>query len=153
VSAAKADVIRQFGEWTNHNLRLAEGVYTIAAEPTASEPKLRRVTQIATDWLGEDLTGMRVLDLACLEGMYGLELALRGAHLVGIEAREPSLAKARFAQEALGIENAEFHRDDVRNLSPENGQPRSRHLRRREAIARDLAGLGSEPRPGLARLA
>lgn len=119
---AKQDLMAQFGAWTNHNMRLGEGLYTVAAHPTPSEPKLRRMTQIVLDWCGGNLAGKRVLDLACLEGMYGLELALHGAEVVGIEGREANLAKARFVRDAYGLgDRVEFLCEDVRNLS------RSRH--------------------------
>jgi len=60
-----------------------------------------------------------VLDLACLEGQYSIECALQGASVVGIEAREASLAKANFAKDALRLSGVEFVRDDVRNVSVE----------------------------------
>lgn len=113
----KAAIAAEHGDWSNHNLRLADGLYTVAPEPTPSEPKLRRMTQIVADWTGGQIGNLRVLDLACLEGLYGLELALHGARVTGIEGREANLAKARFAKEALGIEAIEFVQDDVRNLS------------------------------------
>lgn len=118
----KQAIIDQYGEWTNHNMHLADGVYTIASdpsEPTPSEPKLRRMTQAAMDYFGGSVEGLRVLDLACLEGMYGLELARQGAQVVGIEGREANLAKARFVQRTWGLDNIQFFQDDVRNLSPE----------------------------------
>lgn len=119
LEAAKAKVIAEFGDWTNHNMRLADGCYTIAPTPTPSEPKLRRMTQIVMDWCGGSVEGLRILDLACLEGMYGLELAMQGAQVVGIEGREANLAKARFVKDTLGLSNIDFYCDDVRNLSVE----------------------------------
>ncbi|MEM9770651.1 MAG: class I SAM-dependent methyltransferase [Cyanobacteria bacterium P01_D01_bin.73] len=119
IAEQKQAIIDQYGEWTNHNMHLADGLYTIAPEPTPSEPKLRRMTQVAMDYFGGSVEGLRVLDLACLEGMYGLELARQGAQVVGIEGREANLAKARFVQKTWGLDNIEFFQDDVRNLSPE----------------------------------
>jgi SAM-dependent methyltransferase len=78
--------------------------------------KLRRVAQIVADVLGGDLEGARVLDLACLEGMYALELARRGANVVAIEGREANLAKARFSARVLGLD-VDFRLGDVRHLS------------------------------------
>ena len=60
--------------------------------------------------------GLRILDLACLEGLFSLELAMQGARVVGVEIREGNLTKARFAAEALGVSGVEFVRDDVRNV-------------------------------------
>ena len=111
-------IAERFGPWTAHNVRLAEGVYTISDRPTGDEVKLRRVTQIALDVFQGSLAGIRVLDLACLEGMYGIELARRGAEVVAIEGREANLEKARFAARALDAV-VDFRLGDVRELSRE----------------------------------
>lgn len=117
--ARELDAVRsRYGAWTAHNVRLADGVYTMSPTPTGDEVKLRRVTQIVSDVAGGDLAGLRVLDLACLEGMYSLELARRGADVVAIEGREANLEKARFAAGALGLE-VDFRQGDVRDLDRE----------------------------------
>jgi len=114
----KEEVEARHGPWTAHNIRLADGLYTISPGPTGDEVKLRRVTQMALDVFGGSLRGVRVLDLACLEGMYALELARRGAEVVAIEGRESNLAKALFAARALGLE-VDFQLGDVRDLDRE----------------------------------
>jgi len=112
----KEEIEARYGSWTAHNIRLADDVYTISPQPTGDEVKLRRVTQLASDVLDGSLTGARVLDLACLEGMYAIELARRGAQVVAIEGREANLAKARFAARAVGVD-VEFQLGDVRDLA------------------------------------
>jgi SAM-dependent methyltransferase len=114
----KEAVEARFGPWTAHNIRLAEGLYTISSEPAGDEVKLRRVTQLALDVHGGSLLDVRVLDLACLEGMYALEFAARGAEVVAIEGREANIEKARFAARALGLD-VDFQLGDVRDLSCE----------------------------------
>ena len=42
---------------------------------------------------------LRVLDLACLEAQFGIEFALHGSNVVGVEGREVNLAKAQFAKD------------------------------------------------------
>jgi 2-polyprenyl-3-methyl-5-hydroxy-6-metoxy-1,4-benzoquinol methylase len=44
---------------------------------------------------------------------------MHGAEAVGIEFREESLAKARFAKDYFGLDRFSFYQDDVRNLSRE----------------------------------
>ena len=95
----KQAIIDKYGTWTKHNMHLGEGLYTNAPKPTPSGRKLRRMTQVVMDHFGGSVEGLRVLDLACLEGMYGLELARQGAQVVGIEGREANLAKARFVRD------------------------------------------------------
>jgi SAM-dependent methyltransferase len=112
-------IVAHSGPWTAHNVRLADGVYTISEFPAGDEVKLRRVTQVVSDLLGGRFEGARILDLACLEGMYALELARRGADVVAIEGREANLEKARFAARALDLDRIDFRLGDVRDLSRE----------------------------------
>jgi SAM-dependent methyltransferase len=114
----KEAIEARYGAWTAHNIRLADGLYTISDRPAGDEVKLRRVTQVALDVCGGSLEGMRVLDLACLEGMYAIEFAVRGAEVVAIEGREANVEKARFAARALGTD-VDFRQGDVRRLSRE----------------------------------
>lgn len=115
----KQEIIDRFGGWTNHNICLQDDVYTIDKNLAGSEVKVQRFLQAIADLTGRSFCELRVLDLACLEGLYGIELALHGAQVVGIEGREANLEKARFTQTVLGLENIQFFQDDVRNLSPE----------------------------------
>jgi len=120
IKQARDELIRRDGPWSGHNIRLGEGVYTIPGQdPTKQPHPVRRVLQTVQDLLGKPLDRARVLDLACLEGLYGLEFALHGASVLGIEGRETSLRKARLAKEVLALSNIEFRQDDVRNLSVE----------------------------------
>jgi len=134
ITTQRQAIIDQYGAWTNHNIRLPDGSYTIAPEvpklitlPNGTqtqeksnvEAKLQRFLQVIADICGTDFTKLRILDLACLEGLYGLELAMQGANVVGIEGRESNLAKAQFTAEAWGLENIQFYCDDVRNLCSE----------------------------------
>lgn len=98
------------------SIHLGGDLYTF---PAAADGRLRRFLQIACDLAGKPLDQLRVLDLACLEGHYGIEFALHGAEVVGIELREANLAKARYAKEYLQLDRLTLFQDDVRNLSLE----------------------------------
>jgi 2-polyprenyl-3-methyl-5-hydroxy-6-metoxy-1,4-benzoquinol methylase len=115
----KQEIVERFGAWTNHNIRLKDNLYTIDQNLVGSEVKVQRFLQAIADLTGRSFAELRILDLACLEGLYGIELALQGAQVVGIEGREANLVKARFTQDVLGLETINFFQDDVRNLSPE----------------------------------
>jgi 2-polyprenyl-3-methyl-5-hydroxy-6-metoxy-1,4-benzoquinol methylase len=114
-----AEIRAVHGVWNAHNIHLGDGVYTMEDAFTADEVMLRRFVQAVADAVGRPLAELRVLDLACHEGMYGIEFARQGAAVVGIEGREMNLAKARFVKEVLGLERLEFQLDDVRNLRVE----------------------------------
>ena len=107
------------GPWTAHNIRLADGLYTISPEPVGDEVKLRRVDAGGS----RRLRGIASQVFACSisrvsKGMYALEFAQRGAEVVAIEGREANLEKARFAARALGLE-VDFQLGDVRDLDAE----------------------------------
>src|SRR6476646_8759794 len=71
----KQQIIDRYGPWTAHNIQLADDVYTIDKAVTGDEFKLRRIVQIISDLSQKPLNSLRVLDLACLEGMYAIEMA------------------------------------------------------------------------------
>lgn len=119
INERKSEVVSRYGEWTAHNIHLAGDLYTMGEYVRGDEILARRVLQIATDLTARPLETLRVLDLACLEGLYAIEFARHGARAVGVEIREANLEKARFVKEALGLERLELARDDVRNLSRE----------------------------------
>jgi len=117
IESRKRRIVERFGPWSAHNIFLEGDVYTINKGIAGDEVKLRRILQNVSDLSRRPLDSLRVLDLACLEGLYAVEFARHGAKVVGIEGREANLAKARFAKEVLALENLEFVQDDVRNLS------------------------------------
>lgn len=126
MAARKREIVEQHGEWTAHPIDLGNGIFTLDESNSLYSQlvegharHLRRILQIAADVFRCPLNELRVLDLACLEGLYAVEFALQGAESVGIEGRESNDAKAQFAKEALGLDGLTFHQDDVRNLSAE----------------------------------
>ena len=119
IGPKRQQIIEQFGEWTNHNIQLDDDFYTIGPQITGAEVKVRRIVQAIADAIDRPLDSLRILDLACLEGLYGLELALHGAEVVAIEGRPANIEKARFAKDILAVDNLQLFQDDVRNLSRE----------------------------------
>ena len=114
IKREKAEILARYGKWTAHNIHLAGDAYTIDDGLTGDEFRLRRVMQIIDDMAGSRrLQDMRVLDLACLEGMYSVELARKGATVVAIEGREANIAKAAFAKRVLRLDEIELIQDDV----------------------------------------
>ena len=117
IEERKRRIIEKYGPWSAHNILLGGDVYTIGRGVAGDEVKLRRILQCVADSAGRPLETLRVLDLACLEGLYAVELARHGAEVVGIEGREANIAKAQFAKEVLGLQRLALQQDDVRNLS------------------------------------
>jgi SAM-dependent methyltransferase len=62
-----------------------------------------------------DLTGKRVLDLGCAEGLHSLYMSESAAEVVGVDHRGSKIALAAATAQALGISNVSFRRGDVRD--------------------------------------
>jgi hypothetical protein len=110
-------IVDKFGPWTASNIHLGDHFYTIGETIQGDEIKLRRVLQVVSDATRRPLKSLRLLDLACHEGIYAIEFARHGANVVGIEGREAHIEKARFVKAALSLNNLDIVQDDVRNLS------------------------------------
>jgi SAM-dependent methyltransferase len=54
-----------------------------------------------------------VLELGSLEGAHSFQLAGRVEHVLAVEGREGNVAKARFVQGLLGVDNVEFRLADL----------------------------------------
>ena len=115
IEKQKQEIIDRFGPWTAHCIHLANGVYTF--DHPEMDARLRRMVQICSDIVQKPLENIRILDLACLEGHFGIEFALQGCEVLALEGRESNLAKARFVKEVLGLDNLELACEDVRNLN------------------------------------
>lgn len=115
----KNEVVQRYGAWQAHNVYLQDEAYTMGARVVGDEVKLRRIVQCVSDLAGGRLEGLRILDLACNEGLYAIEFARHKAQCLGIEGREANIEKARFVKQVLSLDNLELVVDDVRNLSVE----------------------------------
>ena len=107
--------------WTAHNLELAAGVWTMPGSPdlVKTDPRLKAILQMCRALYRGRLTTLRVLDLGCLEGGYSVGLALAGAQVLGVEAREEHLEKCILARDALALPGLEFVCADVKAITAE----------------------------------
>ena len=98
-------------------VRIIGGQWKRSKLPVAHKPGLRptpdRVRETLFNWLGQDLTGWRVLDAFAGSGALGFEAASRGADEVLLLERDAELArslhasKARLKAETLRVEAAD----------------------------------------------
>jgi hypothetical protein len=112
------ELARRYGEWT-FDIPLPYGVWT-KGNRQVPHTRLRRIVQVVSDLCAKPLSECRILDLACLDGLFSIEFAKHGAETVGVEIREANIKKAMFCKEALQLTNLTFRQDDVRNVSPES---------------------------------
>ena len=117
------DLTRRISEqsWTAHNIRFTPGVAAMPNMPDfENDIRLKAILGFLSSFYRNDLAGLKVADLGCLEGGFSLEMAQRGMLVTGIEAREKNLIKCRLIEEHFALPNLKFVRDDVKNFSVEN---------------------------------
>ena len=104
--------------FTAHNIVLPDGSQTrLGATPLADSELAKSAVRMATTICPPTAQRRpRVVDLGCLEGGYAVEFARAGYEVLGIEARSDSVARCRYVQQRLGLDNLSFVQDDVRNL-------------------------------------
>lgn len=117
------DLTQRLGKepWTAHNIRFSSGVTAIPDRPDfETDIRLKAILSFLSSFYRDELSGLRLADLGCLEGGFSLEMAQRGMVVTGIEARKKNLEKCRLLEEHFALPNLEFVRDDVKNFAREN---------------------------------
>ncbi|HXY53975.1 MAG TPA: class I SAM-dependent methyltransferase [Nitrospirota bacterium] len=112
------ELIREYGSWAN-DIPLLFDVWT-RGNLRIPHTRLKRIVQAVSDLSKKPISECRILDLGCLDGMFSIEFALQGADTIGVEIREANIKKALFCKEVLNLQNLDFRRDDVRNISVES---------------------------------
>ena len=102
-SEARAREITALGPWF-HNLHLPDGSLTAPNHPLGDFPSFKW-EQIAPH-VPTDLTGWSALDIGCNAGFYSIELAKRGARVLGIDVEPLFLRQAKWASHEWGLESA-----------------------------------------------
>src|ERR1044072_9195894 len=119
IIAARDAFVAEFGPWTAHDIALGDGVSTLD-QGCWHQWRVDRIADLLRRD-GCDLEHSRILDLACLEGLFAIEFARMGAETVGLEIRDVHLRKAEFARATLALENCRFVQGDVRAIPADLG--------------------------------
>ena len=101
-----------------HEVRIVGGQWKRSKLAVPDRPGLRptpdRVRETLFNWLGQDLTGWRVLDAFAGSGALGFEAASRGAGPVVLLERDPALARGLdAARQRLGAGTLAVHQGDA----------------------------------------
>ena len=106
--------IEALGPWF-HNVHLPDGQQTAPSHPYGDFPQFKW-RQVASA-VPEDLRGWAVLDIGCNAGFYSIELARRGAQVLGIEVDPHYLQQARWVRQHSGMaQRVDFIAADVYEL-------------------------------------
>ncbi|GAB3819963.1 TIGR04290 family methyltransferase [Pontibacter rugosus] len=94
--------IEQLGPWF-HNLHLPNGEQTAPNHFLGDFPNFK--WKELESHIPADLTGKNVLDIGCNAGFYSIELAKRGANVLGIDVDPHYLRQAEWAAKQFGLED------------------------------------------------
>jgi SAM-dependent methyltransferase len=97
-------------------LKGMQGGYGTPQTGNANGVKVRRVLQLIRDFSTKPFDQLRILDLACGEGVYAIEAALRGAEVRALDARPERMNEGAKAAERLGLKNLCFEQTDIRRV-------------------------------------
>jgi ubiquinone/menaquinone biosynthesis C-methylase UbiE len=86
----------------------------------ANALKVRRVMQLINDFSKKPFENLQILDLACGEGVYAIEAALRGASVIALDARTERMNEGASAAKRLGLSNLRFSQEDIRNITTDS---------------------------------
>jgi tRNA (mo5U34)-methyltransferase len=106
--------IDELGPWF-HNLHLPDGTQTAPDHRFGDFPyfKWRKIASSVP----ANLQGWSVLDIGCNAGFYSMELARRGANVLGIDVEPLYLRQARWAAQQCGLQDRlQFMHADVYDL-------------------------------------
>ena len=104
--------------FTAHNVLLNDGTQTIPEQRVLLEetPNFQAAVRSLRNSFGPNLTGLRVVDLGCLEGGYTAGFARLGMIAKGIEVRQSNLDCCEIVRQGVNLPNLSFNKDNVLNL-------------------------------------
>ncbi|HET9444967.1 MAG TPA: TIGR04290 family methyltransferase [Steroidobacteraceae bacterium] len=106
--------IESLGPWF-HNIHLPDGTQTAPGHRFGDFPAFKWRKLAAA--VPADLHGWSVLDIGCNAGFYSLELARRGANVLGVDVEPLYLRQARWVAQHCGLQDRlQFMHADVYDL-------------------------------------
>ena len=98
----------------NHCIELPYGIRTAPDDQVSHGKNIVKWSRIKQYIDAIDVKGKRILDVGCNEGFFSLKLKEMGAReVVGFDADEPRIRKAKFVSEVLGTSNITYEAADI----------------------------------------
>ena len=95
----------------------SQGGPGIVQQGNANGVKVRRAMQLTRDLATQRFDKLRILDLACGEGVYSIEAALRGAEVIAIDGRNERMDEGQRIASEAGLTRLKFELNDIRHVS------------------------------------
>ncbi len=113
--------IEELGPWF-YRFEFDGGLETTPAIPPAVvgifDTRLQMLNEAIDAHFGGRLRDVECLDIGCHEGFYSLAMARRGVRgVVGIDARQENLDRARFVARAMGVDRIVYRQGRVETLA------------------------------------
>jgi len=120
IAASLGQQIETLGPWF-HNLHLPDGTQTAPGHAYGDFPSFKWQRLAAA--VPQDLRGWSVLDIGCNAGFYSIELARRGARVLGMDVEPLYLKQAQWAARQFPFQDRlSFIEGDVYDLLSSNTQ-------------------------------
>jgi hypothetical protein len=105
--------------FTAHNIRLDDGRTTKPEIPFTldADQRFLAARRLLETVFPGDKSGIRIVDLGCLEGGYTVEFARMGFESLGLEVRDSNLAACHYVKAHTSLPNMSFVQDTVWNLA------------------------------------
>jgi ubiquinone/menaquinone biosynthesis C-methylase UbiE len=118
--------IEDLGPWF-YRFEFPGGLQTTPAIPPSVvdifDTRLHMLTSVVDAHFGNRLREIDCLDIGCHEGFYSLAMARHGVRkVIGVDAREENLRRARFVAEGMGVTAVEYRKGSVETLAADVGQ-------------------------------
>lgn len=94
--------IQELGPWF-HNIHLPDGTQTVPDHFLGDFPKFK--WEEIKGNIPEDISGWQVLDIGCNAGFYSIQLAKRGANVLGVDLDPHYLRQAQWVVEQYGLQD------------------------------------------------
>jgi SAM-dependent methyltransferase len=95
----------------------SQGEVSVPQQGQANALKVRRIMQLTRDLTRGDVAELRILDLACGEGVYAIEAGLRGGQVVAIDGRTERMDEGAAIARRLGLSRIRFEQGDIRHVT------------------------------------
>ncbi len=118
--------IHALGPWF-YRFEFGGGLETVSSLPRGVaeifNTRLGMLNTVVDEHFGSRLPEIECLDIGCHEGFYSLAMAKRGVKkVVGMDAREENLRRARFVARAAGAAAIDYQTGRVETLAAELGR-------------------------------